>query len=214
MIKKLLLILLLLTSNLTALTDKEKINYAATRVDKWFYKAEPNLKPKIMAMGKNESGNILGAYAINVPGVHLKKYDKTIKTLSIDYSYIGVNNLSLDWTYQIAKALQIEDIQLRKKKLEYLRKRYYLNRDFIQKIGCVYIPANVKLKRLTQDTGWLEKDYDKIKYLSPNKARLYLNKKYVFKEDTLNEVESMTVYRVLEELDRQERGWSCWEGTK
>lgn len=192
-------------------TDLDRIRYSANRVESWF--KVPGLKEKIVGMGHNESRNKLGAYAVNVPGVYLKRYDKTIVTLSMDYGFIGVNNQSLSWTYQVTKALQIQDRQRKIHVLNQLRRKYYLNKKFIESIYSVSIPQTLQVRYIDPSIEYLHRDYKEISNLPPLTVRRILNAKYQFPEQSYNEIESIIIFRVLEELDRQYRGWSCFEGS-
>ncbi len=189
-----------------------KLDYSAQKVERWLDKD----KETILYMVEKESDNQLDMqYHVNVPGVYLPNDKKTIKRFSLDYTPIGVNEQNIRWSYEVAKALQMENGKRKTKELKHLRVKYNLNKKFIDSISTAQIPAGVNLLKIDDSKrSWVVLEYKRMLKagIRPLQIKKALERQLNGKKDhTYNEIESFMVYRVLIEEDRYFRGWKCFE---
>ncbi len=150
----------------------------------------------------------------NVPGVYLKRYDKTIQKFSIDIGISGLNQENVEWTEAVASWLQEEPSIDRTAMLVTVLGYYGLNKDMIKEISYVRIPEDIKLKQI--DVKTLSADarhrYNALKKnhrLTPLKIRKVLSSKNPgYYENTQDDITSLMIYRILVELERKSFGWS------
>ncbi len=204
--KKILLILLLLTANLNALSDNEKIDYAVKRSIQSlpFYSEQ-----RVNKMLELETGKKLGILYFNIPGLKIKRYNQRIKNFTVDYGVAQINEINIVWTYEICKILR-EPISLkRNKKLVSAGYKYGVHRNLISDLLNKQIPP-IKLKKIEplQKEAYL--DYLRIKNKNWKVILKELNEKYSYQELTINDIESSILYRILVEKDREARGWKIY----
>lgn len=135
---------------------------------------------------------------VNIPGANYGELK--VKRLSVDYGWAAVNEINVNQTYWIAKAIQSgKPIPLR-----------YSTPSFREILKNAKIPKELKLRKIdlsyTYDAREIYKDM-KDKGYSPNKIRRELIfADYI--EETQNEIDSILIYRVIEELERMNLGWT------
>lgn len=149
-------------------------------------------------MGANESFLKYNFVNLNIPGV--KYASGKVKKFSVDYSWIGLNEENITWTYQVAKSIQ------NNKKID----NKYASKKTIKLLSLegTRIPKQLHLRRMSLD---LAKDARK-QYLvlkRQGKTPKYINNNIVasFVEREPDDLDSALIYRVIVETDRQARGW-------
>ncbi len=183
--------------------------YSAARVAKMFpiypAKDEQDRTLQFFEFGGVESMWTQDTVVVNVPGA--KYSNGQVKRVSVDVSWVGLNEDSIEWTYRVAKAIQNKKPIPKHCKIN----DWYANKEFIELMKNVYIPKGIKLKKIDKNVITLAKEEYKIlkkKIRNPNILRETLaGTDFGYSESTQDELDSVLIYRVIEELDRKSRGW-------
>ncbi len=204
--KRILLALMLLAGNLAGLTSEEKINFAVRRSCQTLpYYSED----KVNRMLELETGRKLGVLYFNIPGLHIKRTGQIIKRFGVDHGIAQINEINIEWTYELSRVLK-EDISLaRNKKLVLVGRKYGIHKNLISSLLDKQIPPIV-LKRIQPINDKAYKDYIRIKGKSWKIVLKELNSRYKEQEITINDIESNILYRILIERDRHHRGWNTY----
>lgn len=190
----------------TAQGDKRKWNhyrsfvYSSYRVSKMFpmFPAENQYDRilKLYCYGVNESGLRKNYVAVNVPGA--KYSNGKVHRFSVDYGWIGLNEINVKHTYQIARVIQAG--RSIPKGLIYPQSRVLLSSG--------KIPSDIKLKKIDlSDAGWARDEWVRLKKTGMNSNKIIYSIKVPFKEETQDDLDSMLVYRVIVEVERYSLGW-------
>jgi len=169
------------------------------RVSKMFpYYPDTDQKARILkfySWGSQESVFKPNFVSVNVPGA--KYATGKVKFFSVDFGWTGLNNFNIAWTYEVASCIQ------EKKPLP-----RYLHFKLKEYLKGVRIPKNMTLKKIDQQHYWDArgqwKYFIKKGYKKDNIAKRVI---VCYKEESIDDVDSLLIYRVLVELDRAARGW-------
>lgn len=164
---------------------------------------------------KETDGDLNKYYHLNIPGVYLPPFKKTIQTFTIDYSFMGINEINVNWSYEVAKALQIENPVKKVRQLKRLKIKYNLKNQFIISLYSKEIPPQIQLFKI--ETGIKPQiAFKRARMLKQGKSPLQIKNSLERQLDTKknyssNDIESFIIYRVLIEQERCSRGWKCFE---
>jgi hypothetical protein len=156
-----------------------------------------------MGYGGKESGFEPNYIHYNIPGkAYPGLHGLKVRHFSVDYSWAGLNEGSVEQTYAIAKALQ-EGRYLSHKQVFALgfSPNIYDNLSRILKI-----PQNLELYKIDLSTAKearVQYLREKRDHVSPRHIRIDVP----YAEDTQDKIDSVLLYRTIEEYDRYLRGW-------
>ena len=132
------------------------------------------------------------------PGLHGLK----VKRFSVDYSWAGLNEQAVIPTYTVARALQTGH-KMSHKEL----RRLGLRPDLYEVISKVLVvPKGMKLYKIDLNTA----DLAYKQYLSLKKAHVsprHMSITIPYTEPDQDAIDSVLLYRTIEEYDRSLRGW-------
>lgn len=150
---------------------------------------------KFMSWGGQESVWKPNYVAINIPGA--KYATGRVKRFSVDFDWTGINSENLKWTYELATAIQ----QRRP-----LPKG--TNKTLRVMLQDVRIPKDLKLKRIDYSSVVeAKKQYRVLNAMYRDKNKIAEKITIAYSSTTEDDVDSMLIYRILVEMDRQARGW-------
>lgn len=175
--------------------------FSAYRVADMFpmYPAKHNLDRMLQffELGHFESDWEKDFAIANIPGA--KYSNGKVKRFSVDFSWAGVNQMHINWTYKVAKAIQQGKPLPRK----------YTTKKFRKLIKGAKIPKGVKLKKINLiHVTHARNEWKRMlkEGMSPNDIQKKL-KISGYKERTQDDIDSSLIYRVIVEIDRVSRGW-------
>jgi len=156
---------------------------------------------KMYCYGGQESIYRLCFININVPGATYINGKLHVRNYSLDYDWVGLNDMNVIWTKKVA-----EDIQNQRP----ISKKY-ATQKLINILKGAYIPKTIKLKEInTKISHNIKAEWrrlDKAGY-HPNNILQQLNKIPTgYMSYTQNDLDSLLIYRIIVELDRITRGW-------
>lgn len=154
--------------------------------------------------GAAECGFHRDYYNVNVPGQVVRVPHKvTIKTFSIDYGWTGICHQrafsNTEWAYQVALALQTGQFTPALEKSLHPVALARLKRS-------VHIPPTLKLKKIDVSgfkAAEAEWKWQKSQGVSPYKMKFDIK----YRERTPDDIDSVLLYRIIIDIDRQARGW-------
>ncbi len=156
---------------------------------------------RLYCYGGQESVYYSNFININVPGATYAGGALKVKYFSIDYGWVGINEINTEWVYQVALAIQQErPVPIK-----------YTSTKLRKALDGSCIPSDIKLKRIGNcDSAKLRVIYNgyKARKYSPNKIRGILeNYPHEYREITQDEITSLLIYRAIIEIDRESRNW-------
>lgn len=156
-----------------------------------------------MGYGGAESGFEKNYIHFNIPnkpypGLHGLK----VKKFSVDYSWAGLNQEAVNPTYAVAKAIQ-DGRSLSRRELMQLG----LRPDLMMRLKPIlHIPKDLQLYKIDLSTAIeAKKQYDAQRKLGVRPKKIKIDVLYV--EDDQDKLDSVLLYRTIEEFDRSLRGW-------
>ncbi len=181
--------------------------YSAIRVARMFpmYPAsgEKDRMLRFFELGGLESFWQKDFLVLNVPGA--KYSNGVVKRVSVDFSVWGVNEDSVPWTYVAARCIQ------QGKPFPKHVGSWYPTKEFREMMKGAKIPRDLRLRKIDLSiVTAIKSEYAKQKRLTrdPEKLRKAMKSKMpAWEENTLDDISSALIYRILEELDRKSRGW-------
>lgn len=154
---------------------------------------------KAYCMGSNESYLKYNFINVNIPGVRYAS--GRVKRFSLDYTWVGLNEENVKWTYSVAKDIQAKQPVANRAMTK--KAREIINNDGVK------IPKSLPLRKIDlRDASLALNQYKQLvaKGYTPDKINSII--KISFKENTADELDSALIYRMLVELDRSTRGWN------
>ncbi len=139
--------------------------------------------------------NIPGIKLPGLPGMHIKRF-------SVDYSWAGLNEQAVIPTYTVARALQTGRVMSRAE-----LRQLGLRADLYEKIHKVLnVPKDLSLFKIDLTTAeQAKKEYIEAKQKHLKAKNIHISVPYA--EDTQDKIDSVLLYRCIEEYDRYLRGW-------
>lgn len=182
--------------------------YSAARVAKMFpmYPAKGHYDRmlRLFELGGLESFWTKNFIIINIPGA--KYSNGIVKRVSVDFSAWGVNEDSINWTYEVASRIQ------KGKSIPAHIGDAYFTKNFRKMIKDIRIPKDLKLRKIDLSVAEKFKNdyYTQKRFYRDAEAlrRVMEDRAPVWEENTQDDIDSTLIYRVLEELDRKSRNWS------
>lgn len=183
--------------------------FSAARVQKMFpmYPAKSDHDRMLIfyELGGLESFWEQNFMSVNIPGAQYS--NGKVKKVSVDFTWIGLNEGTINWTYYVALAIQ---------RGEYIPNHvpgtdWWAPKGFEETLKGAKIPKNLKLRKidlkLAEEAKAVYYKYKKT-IKDPNKLRKVVNSNLPpFEENTQDQIDSALIYRVIEELDRKCRNW-------
>ncbi len=153
------------------------------------------------AYGGQESVYRWSYVNINFPGQKFQN-NTEVKRFSLDYGWIGLNDINISLTYIVARALQEGKplpnwvkVSLHPDARKFLRSH-------------VRVPKDLKLLWIRPGMG--KEALNQWKWAKSKRMNNRLFKKrfsHSFREKTEDDLDSMLLYRIIIEIDRRARGW-------
>lgn len=139
----------------------------------------------------------------NIPGIYLRGlHGRKVRRFSVDYGVAGLNEINIENTYTVAKAIQ-SGRNITSKEL----KRMGLSPNLMVELKKrLTIPQSMSLFKIdiaTAIEARRQYDLQKKSHIRPKKIKIDIP----YLEDTQDKVDSVLLYRTIEELDRRLRGW-------
>ena len=154
-----------------------------------------------ISWGANEVNLKRNMVCVNITGDSYESVGR-VKFFSLDFGWCGMNSKNLRWTYTVADCLQNDKpfpLEIRqmlsKKTLAYMRKN-------------IKIPKTLKLKKI--NTSWeasVRFEWEKSRKNGMTSDQFRKIAKIPFKEATEDDLDSILLYRIINEMDRMQRGW-------
>jgi hypothetical protein len=155
---------------------------------------------KNFCYGSIESGYRRNYYSANIPGRPYPGVAGKVVRYSMDMGWVGLNEINLTWTYQAAAALRDE------KPFPLLVRQSVPKETLDHMRETIHVPKSLRLKKLNlQEIKDTRYDYlDQVRRgVSPRRMKIYI----VYRERDDDDLDSMLLYRVIEEIDRKFRYW-------
>lgn len=153
-----------------------------------------------VAWGAQEVGLKRNKVYINIPGDSYASVG-AVRFFSLDYGWTGINSLNVRWTATTAICLQTGQEfpqwirqQIQPQALAFMRAN-------------IRIPKKLKLKKI--DPRWhgqVEYEWYRAQFFM-NREKFKKTAVIPYREDTMDDLDSLLIYRVLTEIDRKYRKW-------
>jgi len=179
-------------------------SYHVARMFKQF--PDPNFYNRVaimMGFGGKESNFMPDYVNVNVPGIKLGGLPGMhIRHFSIDYGTFGLNQQAVIPTYTVARAIQTG----RRMSRSELRQLGLHPDLYVRLKKILIIPQDMDLFKIDLKTA----EDAKIKYLEMKQRHLRAKEIHItvpYAEDSQDKIDSILLYRVIEQYDRYLRSW-------
>lgn len=172
----------------------------------WREFPDPNFYQRVscyIGWGGKESNFTPNYVNVNIPGIKLTGLPGMhIKHFSLDYSWAGLNEQAVIPTYTVARALQTGRVMSRAELMQ-----LGLRPDLYSRISRVLkVPKDLDLFKIDLATAvQAKKEYADARHRHLRAKDIQISVPYA--EDTQDKIDSVLLYRTIEEYDRSLRGW-------